>query len=142
MKSKDNAAGIGILGLLILLVLLPLVTVLFQVICPGLSIDKFNLSNLALVLDVFKRPLWKKAFLNSFFLSCGTTALGLILAAVLAHFRVNYKFACAKLLDFTAWVLMIIPSFILAQGWVYFSSGNRIASAWLGIIGVGSVVFR
>ncbi len=141
MKSKDNAAGIGILGLLILLVLLPLVTVLFQVICPGLSIDKFNLSNLALVLDVFKRPLWKKAFLNSFFLSCGTTVLGLILAAVLAHFRVNYKFACAKLLDFTAWVLMIIPSFILAQGWVYFSSGNGIASAWLGIKGVGSFVF-
>lgn len=108
MKSKDNAAGIGILGLLILLVLLPLVTVLFQVICPGLSINKFNLSNLA---------------------------------AVLAHFRVNYKFACAKLLDFTAWVLMIIPSFILAQGWVYFSSGNGIASAWLGIKGVGSFVF-
>lgn len=141
MKRKDNAAGICILGILILLVLLPLVTVLFQVICPGLSAEKFNLSNLTLLLDVFKRPLWKKAFFNSFFLSCGTTVLGLFIAALLAHFRVKYKFAGAKLLDLTAWVLMIIPSFILAQGWVYFSSGNGIASAWLGIPNVGSFVF-
>ena len=141
MKSKDNVAGIGILGILILLVLLPLVTVLFQVICPGLEFSKFNLKNLCLVLDVFTRPLWKKAFLNSFFLSCGTTIIGLLLAAVLAHFRVKYQYAGARILDLTAWILMIIPSFILAQGWVYFSSGNGIASAWLGINGVGSFVF-
>lgn len=141
MKSKDNVAGIGILGILIIIVLLPLVTVLFQVVCPGLNLSKFNLKNLGLVLDVFTRPLWKKAFLNSFFLSCGTTAIGLLVAAVLAHFRVKYQFAGAKFLDLTAWVLMIIPSFILAQGWVYFSSSNGIASAWLGIKGVGSFVF-
>ena len=47
----------------------------------------------------------------------------------------------AKLLDLTAWILMVVPSFILAQGWVYFSSGNGIASAWLGISGVGSFIF-
>lgn len=141
MKSKDNAAGICILCILTLLVLLPLAAVLFQVICPGLQIEKFSLKNLTLVLDVFVRPLWRKAFLNSFFLSLGTTAIGLALAAVLAHIRVKYRFAGAKLLDLTAWILMIVPSFILAQGWVYFSSGNGIASAWIGVRGIGNFVF-
>ena len=141
MKSRENAAGIGISGILILLVLLPLAAVLFQVVCPDLQIKNFSLSNLSLVLQVFVRPLWKKAFLNSFFLRVGTTVIGLILAAVLAHIRVNYKFRGAKLLDLTAWILMVVPSFILAQGWVYFSSGNGIASAWLGIPGVGSFIF-
>ena len=78
MKSKDNAAGFGILAILILLVLLPLAAVLFQVVCPGLQIEKFDPSNLKLVLDVFVRPLWKKAFFNSFFLSIGTTVIGLL----------------------------------------------------------------
>lgn len=141
MKSKYNTAGSCILGILFLLVLLPLAAVLFQVICPGLQIEKIDLKNASLILDVFRRPLWKKAFLNSFFLSIGTTAIGLILAAFLAHIRVKYQFAGAKLLDLSSWVLMIVPSFILAQGWVYFASGNGIASAWLGIKGVSSFVF-
>ena len=141
MKSKDNAAGFGILAILILLVLLPLAAVLFQVVCPGLQIEKFDPSNLKLVLDVFVRPLWKKAFFNSFFLSIGTTVIGLLLAAFLAHVRVRYSFFGARFLDIVSWILMIVPSFILAQGWVYFASGNGIASAWLGIEGVGGFVF-
>ena len=141
MKSRENAAGVGILGILGILVLLPLAAVLFQILCPGLQLEKFDLKNLSLVLDVFVRPLWKKAFLNSFFLSSGTTVIGLVLAAVLAHIRTRYQFAGAKLLDLTAWILMIMPSFLLAQGWVYFSSSNGIASTWLGIPGVGSFVF-
>lgn len=141
MKSRDNISGICILGVLILLVLLPLVAVLFQVVCPGLQLENFDIKNLALVLDVFTRNLWKKAFLNSFFLSIGTTVVGLLLAAVLAHIRVKYQFPGAKMLDMVSWILMIIPSFILAQGWVYFSSGNGIASAWFGIQGVNDFVF-
>lgn len=141
MKNRDNAAGICILGIMILLVLLPLVAVLFQIICPGLQIENFDLKNMALVLDVFTRPLWKKAFLNSFSLSIGTTAIGLVLAAILAHIRVKYQFFGNKLLDLASWILMIVPSFILAQGWVYFASGNGIASAWLGIKGVNSFIF-
>ena len=96
MKSRENAAGVGILGILGILVLLPLAAVLFQILCPGLQLEKFDLKNLSLVLDVFVRPLWKKAFLNSFFLSSGTTVIGLVLAAVLAHIRTRYQFAGAK----------------------------------------------
>ncbi len=141
MKSRENISGICILGILIILVLLPLVAVLFQVACPGLQLEEFNIKNLSLILEVFTRNLWKKAFLNSFFLSIGTTVIGLVLAAFLAHIRVKYQFPGAKLLDLISWILMIMPSFILAQGWVYFASGNGIASAWLGITGVSKFVF-
>lgn len=141
MKNRDNMAGFGILGILTVLVLLPLAAVLFQVICPGLDLKKFDMGNLSLLLQVFVRPLWKKAFFNSLFLSVGTTVLGLVLAAFLAHIRVHYAFFGSKLIDVVSWILMIVPSFILAQGWVYFSSGNGIAKAWLGIDGVNRFVF-
>lgn len=141
MKKRENIAGICILGILCILVLLPLVAVLFQIVCPGLQIEKFDILNLKLIFDVFTRPLWKKAFCNSFFLSVGTTVIGLMVAAFLAHIRVHYQFPGARLLDVISWVLMIIPSFILAQGWVYFASGNGIANAWLGINGMSDFVF-
>ncbi|MCD8222493.1 MAG: iron ABC transporter permease [Clostridiales bacterium] len=141
MKNRDHAAGFGILIILGILVLLPLAAVLFQIICPGLDPGKFNPGNLALVMDVFVRPLWKKAFINSFTLSVGTTIAGLIVAAALAHIRVHYDFFGARIIDIVSWILMIMPSFILAQGWVYFSSGNGIARAWLGLEWVSSFVF-
>ncbi|MCD7836305.1 MAG: iron ABC transporter permease [Lachnospiraceae bacterium] len=141
MKKKDNISSICILGIMILLVLLPLVAVLFQIVCPGLDLKDFDISNLLMVLDVFTRKLWKKAFLNSFILSIGTTVIGLILAAVLAHIRVYYQFPGAKLLDLLSWILMVIPSFILAQGWVYFASGKGIANVWLGLENISDFVF-
>ena len=141
MKLRENIAGSLVLGILTLLVLLPLVTVLIQVVCPGLAFDELDLGNLSLVLDVFVRPLWKKAFINSATMSLCTTAAGLLLAGVLAHVRVKYDFPLAKLLDLVSWILMIMPSFILAQGWVYFASGNGIARSWLGIEGMNKFLF-
>ncbi len=141
MKNRDNTAGFGILAILTILVLLPLAAVLVQIVCPNLDPKKFDLGNLSLLLQVFVRPLWKKAFLNSVALSMGTTIVGLILAAFLAHVRVHYVFPGAKMIDIVSWILMIVPSFILAQGWVYFSSGNGIAKAWLGIDGVSNFIF-
>lgn len=141
MKNRDNTAGFSILGILTVLVLLPLAAVLFQVICPGLDFRKLDLSNLSLLFQVFVRPLWKKAFFDSFFLSVGTTIMGLILAAFLAHIRVHYAFWGARMIDVCSWILMIVPSFILAQGWVYFSSGNGIAKAWFGLDGVSRFIF-
>lgn len=141
MKLKENIAGFAILTILTILVLLPLAAVLIQVICPGLSPKNLNFGNLGLILDVFARPLWKKAFLNSAGLSLATTAAGLLLAGGLAHIRVRYEFPLGKLLDIVSWILMIVPSFILAQGWVFFASGNGIANAWLHIPGMNSFLF-
>lgn len=141
MKLRENLAGSLILAILTILVLLPLLTVLIQVVCPGLSLDELDLGNLSLVLDVFKRPLWEKAFVNSASMSLCTTVIGLILAGLLAQIRVRYDFPLAKLLDIVSWILMIMPSFILAQGWVFFASGNGIASSWLHIKGMNNFLF-
>ena len=141
MKLKENIAGFTILAILTVLVLLPLAAVLIQVIWPGFLPDSFKPDNLKLMLDVFVRPLWRKAFLNSASLSLATTAAGLLLAAVLAGIRVRYDFPLARLLDIVSWILMIVPSFILAQGWVFFASGNGIASSWLNMKGASSFLF-
>lgn len=141
MKLRENISGSLILAILTILVLLPLVLVLLQVVCPGLTLEKWNPGNIRLLLDVFVRPLWKRAFLNSAALSLCTTAAGLLLAGVLAHIRVNYDFALARFLDVVSWILMIMPSFILAQGWVFFASGNGIARSWLHIEGMNRFLF-
>ena len=99
MKLRENIAGSLILAILTILVLLPLLTVLIQVVCPGLSLEELNLGNLNLVLDVFVRPLWRRAFINSASMSLCTTIAGLILAGFLAQIRVKYNFPLAKLLD-------------------------------------------
>ena len=89
MKTRENIAGAGILAVLVTLVLLPLLAVLVQVVCPGLAPEEFHLGNLSLIVDVFTRPLWKKAFLHSASLGLATTAAGLLLAGILAHIRVK-----------------------------------------------------
>lgn len=57
MKTRENIAGAGILAVLVTLVLLPLLAVLVQVVCPGLAPEEFHLGNLSLIVDVFTRPL-------------------------------------------------------------------------------------
>ena len=141
MKNRDNRISSGVFAILFILVLLPLVAVLFQIVCPGLELEEFDIANLSILGDVFTRPLWRKAFLNSLSLAAGTTCMSLLVAAILAWVRTQYQFPGAKLIDLAAWVLMIIPSFILAQGWVYFSAGNGIASAWLSIPWMSDFVF-
>lgn len=60
MKVRENIAGSLVLAILTILVLLPLVTVLLQVICPGLKPGELDMGNMSLVMDVFVRPLWKR----------------------------------------------------------------------------------
>lgn len=141
MKSRESRISNGVFAILFILVLLPLAAVLFQIVCPGLEIDEFSLENISILGDVFTRPLWRKALFNSLALAGGTTVCGLVVAAVLAWTRVKYRFKGAKILDITAWTLMIIPSFILAQGWVYFASGDGVAKAWLGLDWMSNFVF-
>ncbi len=139
--KKENRLSTGVFVVLFILVLLPLATVLFQILCPGMDFSKFSFSNLSLLSNVFTRPLWRKAFLNSLKLASASTVVGLLLATLLAWLRTHYKSRFNKLIDLTAWILMIVPSFILAQGWVYFSSGNGIAKIWLGLTNINDFIF-
>lgn len=139
--KKENRLSTGVFVVLFILVLLPLATVLFQILCPGMDFSKFSISNLSLLSNIFTRPLWRKAFFNSLKLASATTVVGLILATILAWIRTHYVSHFNKLIDLTAWILMIVPSFILAQGWVYFSSGNGIAKIWLGMNHINDFIF-
>ncbi len=141
MNKRESRFSVAIFAIMFVLVLLPLAAVLFQIVCPGLDLSQFDLANLSILGDVFERPLWRKAFLNSLSLASATTVFGLLIACALAWVRTQYRFKAARVIDIAAWLLMIIPSFILAQGWVYFAAGNGVAKAWFGLDWVNSYVF-
>ncbi len=141
MKRNDQVLGHTLLALLVVLVILPLMFVMVQIICPGLKPENFNLANIFTIFDVFEKRAWMSALKNSVQLGTGTTLFALMLSIFLAHIRVSYQFPLAKGIDIAAWILLIVPSFILAQGWIYFGSGKGIASIWLGIEGLNTYLY-
>ena len=138
---SEGAIGWIVLSVLTVLIILPLGTVLLQVVKPGLLGESAKDTGASLLLEVFTRPLWSRALKNSLLLGLCTTFFGTIFGALLANLRIKWEFKAGKLLDIAAWILMIMPSFIIAQGWVYFASGNGVARAWLGWDGISSLVF-
>ncbi len=141
MKRNDQAMGHGLLALLVILVILPLLCVLVQIVCPGLDPKALDFTNLLTIFDVFEKRAWMSALTNSVQLGAGTTLFAILLSIFLAHIRVSYQFPLAKAIDITAWILLIVPSFILAQGWIYFGSGSGIGAVWLGIQGLNSYLY-
>ena len=139
--QKEGTVGWIVLFVLLILIILPLGAVLLQVVDPGLIGEKNEEGSMNLLLEVFRKPLWSKALTNSLLLGICTTLLGTCFGAFLAAIRVKWDFRTGRLLDIAAWILMIMPSFIIAQGWVYFASGNGIARAWLGWDGISSLIF-
>lgn len=136
-----NRLGWTVSILLAILVLFPLAAVIIQVLLPGVFFGNLNFGDLSLLLDVFRRPLWRKSLENSLLLGIGTAFFGTVLGTVLAVIRSRWKFAGAAALDAAAWILFIMPSFILAQGWIMFSAGNGLASSLFGWHWVSSAVF-
>jgi ABC-type Fe3+ transport system, permease component len=139
---QGNRTGWLVLAVLFLLILLPLIAVVIQVLLPGVFFGHFELGNLSLLLDVFRRPLWYVSLKNSVILGIGTTVLATIAGTAIAMARSNWTFPGAKLLDFAVWILIITPSFILAQGWVMFASADGLAAQWLGWHSLHSFIFQ
>ncbi|WP_349816731.1 ABC transporter permease [Paenibacillus glycanilyticus] len=142
MGSQGNRTGWLVLAVLFLLILLPLFAVVIQVLLPGVFFGQFKLGNLSLLLDVFRRPLWYVSLKNSVILGIGTTVFATIIGTAIAMARANWVFRGAKLLDFAVWILIITPSFILAQGWVMFASADGLAAQWLGWHSLHSFIFQ
>lgn len=130
------------LAILFLLILLPLAAVIIQVLLPGVFFGSLKIGDLSLLLDVFRRPLWYASLQNSVYLGIGTTLLATILGGALATVRARYTFATARLLDVSIWLLLVTPSFILAQGWVMFASADGLAASWFGWSGLTDLIFR
>ncbi|GIO95761.1 ABC transporter permease [Paenibacillus lautus] len=142
MNTSEARYGGGVTLLLFVLIFLPLLAVLINVIFPGLFFGQVKSSSLGLIGEIWNRPLWKQSLLNSVTLALGTATIGTIIGGVLATIRARWDFAAAKLLDITAWVLLIAPSFLIAQGWVLFAGSDGLAHQWLGQTWVTSFIFQ
>jgi len=142
MNTSEARYGGGVTLLLFVFIFLPLLAVLINFIFPGLFFGQIESSSLGLIGDIMNRPLWKQSLLNSVTLSLGTATIGTIIGGVLATIRARWDFAAAKLLDMTAWVLLIAPSFMIAQGWVLFAGSDGLAHQWLGLTWVTSFIFQ
>lgn len=134
--------GWFILALLILLIMLPLAAVIIQVLLPGIFFGELVIGDLSLLLEIFKRPLWQASLKNSVTLGIGTTIFATLLGGFLASIRSRWTFPTARLLDATVWLLIITPSFILAQGWVMFASADGLAKQWFGWNWVNDLIFQ
>lgn len=130
--AYGNRTGWLVLAVLVLLILLPLAAVIVQVLLPGVFFGTRQLGDLSLLLDVFKRPLWYQSLKNTLTLGIGTTVLGTLIGGALATVRSRWTFPGARMLDVAVWLLIITPSFILAQGWVMFAASNGLAKTWFG----------
>ncbi|WP_194543990.1 ABC transporter permease [Paenibacillus sp. JZ16] len=142
MNTSEARYGGGVTLLLFILIFLPLLAVLINVIFPGLFFGQVKSSSLGLIGEIWNRPLWKQSLLNSVTLALGTATIGTIIGGVLATIRARWDFAAVKLLDMTAWVLLIAPSFMIAQGWVLFAGSDGLAHQWLGQTWVTSFIFQ
>ncbi|MBO9610591.1 MAG: iron ABC transporter permease [Paenibacillaceae bacterium] len=141
-RLRQDRLGWTVMLLLFVLVLFPLIAVIVQVLLPGVFFGNWQLGDVDLLLEIFHRALWQKSLENSIVLACGTTLLGTLLGGVLAMVRSSWQFPTARLLDAAVWTLLIVPSFILAQGWIMFSSGSGIAVQLFGWKWVTAVVFQ
>lgn len=140
--STPSMMGWVVTAILFILIFLPLLAVLLQIVLPGMFFGEGHFAGWDLLFEIFERELWRKSLMNSLILAIGTAVLGTALGGILAIFRKTVEFRTALWLDFTAWALLILPSFILAQGWVLFSSGKGIANQIFGISWVTEFIFQ
>lgn len=131
--APENVLGWSLVAVLTVLVGLPLLFVLAQGIAPGLGLTRGWSFQPWLLGEIANRPLWQASLVNSLTLATGAMVLGGALGTSLALLRHTVAFPGARLLDIAAWVLLVSPSFILAQGWVLFASPSGVAVNVLGL---------
>jgi iron(III) transport system permease protein len=141
LKAEDWL-GLAVVAALMVLVLGPLATVLVQAFVPGLFSGQVGTPGFGGLLEVFSRPLWQRSLTNSLFLASVAAVVGTVIGAGLALARQSAHPAIAVTLDIAAWAIIILPSFILAQGWILFASRGGIANQWLGLGFVSDLVFN
>lgn len=142
MRSLETRLGGGVTALLFVFIFLPLLAVIVNVVFPGLFFGHLEFNNVSIVLEMFHRPLWKQSLLNSLLLGVGTATLGTLIGGALAVMRSQWSFALGRYLDVAAWILLIAPSFLLAQGWVLFAGQGGLAAQSLGWSWVPAMVFQ
>ncbi len=142
LPKAETVLGSVVVFALFVLILAPLGAVLLQAFMPGALTSGVRSSTPASLLDIFSRPLWKQALLNSLKLSLFAAVLGGAIGTSLAFLRHRIRMASASLIDISAWLILILPSFVIAQGWMLFAGRAGIANQWLGMGFVTDAVFN
>ena len=140
--KAEDWLGLAVVACLIILVLGPLATVLVQAFIPGLFSGQIGEIGFSGLLEVFNRPLWQRALTNSLFLAGIAAIVGTAIGAGLALARQSTSPFVGAALDIAAWAIIILPSFILAQGWMLFATRGGLANQWLGLGVVPDLVFN
>ncbi|WP_372424526.1 ABC transporter permease [Salinarimonas chemoclinalis] len=138
----EDWLGLLVVGALVVLVLAPMATVVVQAFVPGLFSGRVRAIGIDGLLEIFERPLWRRALENSLFLAGIASVVGCALGTGLAILRHGSGLVLGRALDAAAWAILILPSFIVAQGWILFASRGGIANQWLGLSFVPDLVFN
>ncbi|WP_322895315.1 MULTISPECIES: ABC transporter permease [unclassified Yoonia] len=138
----EDWLGISVVLVLVILVLAPMAAVLLQAFMPGAFSGQSRGIGFGGLLEIFERPLWRRALWNSLFLASIAAVIGGLMGSGLAILRHNSRLALGPVLDIAAWAIIILPSFILAQGWILFASRGGLANQWFGLGFVPDLVFN
>lgn len=126
--GDSDVLGWTLIAILFTLVGLPLLFVLLQAVFPGIGLAREWGFQPWLLGEILNRPVWQRSLVNSLVLAGGAMVVGGAFGSALAILRHSVAFAGGRVLDLCAWVLLVSPSFILAQGWVMFASPSGIAT--------------
>lgn len=140
--ASEDWLGIAVVAALGVLVLAPMAAVLLQAFVPGAFSGEPRGFGLGGLLEIFERPLWRRALWNSLFLASIAAVIGGVMGSGLAVLRHSSRLALGPALDVAAWAIIILPSFILAQGWILFASRGGLANQWFGLSFVPDLVFN
>lgn len=139
---SEDWLGLSVVAALIVLVLGPMAAVLLQAFMPGAFSGQPRGIGLGGLLEIFERPLWRRSLSNSLFLASIAAVIGGLMGSGLAILRHTARPVLGPALDVTAWAIIILPSFVLAQGWILFASRGGLANQWLGLSFVPDLVFN
>lgn len=140
--APEDWLGLAVVVALAVLVLAPMAAVLLQAFMPGAFTGQPRGIGLSGLLEILERPLWRRALWNSMFLATIAAVIGGLMGSGLAILRHNSRLALGPALDVAAWAIIILPSFILAQGWILFASRGGLANQWFGMGFVPDLVFN
>lgn len=138
----EDALGLFVVAALFMLVLAPMAAVVAQAFVPGAFTGQAERAGLSLLLEIFERPLWRRSLWNSLFLASIAALAGCAMGTALAVLRHSGRMSLGPALDVAAWAIIILPSFILAQGWILFASRGGIANQWFGLSFVPDLIFN
>lgn len=138
----EDMLGLMVVAALTLLVLVPMAAVVAQAFVPGVFTGQAERAGLSLLLEIFERPLWRRSLWNSLFLASIAALAGCAMGTALAVLRHSGRMSLGPAMDVAAWAIIILPSFILAQGWILFASRGGIANQWFGLTFVPDLIFN